>query len=71
MLKNTLPVWLFSSLYNAEVNGLKGQRWGEEKELLGQRIIQKIEEVAKSQYWDKTVIERVLYINQHDDCNMY
>lgn len=71
MTKNTVPVWLFSSLYDQEVNGVKRQRWGLEKEELAQSIVNKIRQVAKNQYWEDSVLERVLYINRNDDINMY
>lgn len=71
MLNNTVPVWLFSALYDYEVNGVKSQKWGEEKEKLAQAILLRVKQVAKNQYWDASTTERILYVNQHDEANMY
>jgi hypothetical protein len=60
-----IPTWLFF--------GILGDKkvWTEDMELTAQKILGKIIQKAKFEHWPPEVLETVLKVNEHDDCNMY
>lgn len=59
-----IPTWLFFGIS-------PNAKWEEEKEKLAHSILKHLKEKAEFECWDKSILEKVLFINKYDDCRGY
>lgn len=63
LITTNIPAWLFGALY-------KG-KWDDEAEQMAQCIIKSLKNHSEWEYWKPEILEKVLYVNKHDDIKGY
>lgn len=63
--KNDIPSWLFFGVLAGD------KTWTDDKQKLAERIIKALKDKAEFYCWPPDILEKVLYVNKHDNCAMY
>lgn len=63
--KIDVPSWLFFGILRGE------KKWDDEKQALAESIIKSLKQKDEFYCWPKEILEKVLYVNKHDNCGMY
>lgn len=57
-----IPTWLLFGISPI------GKKWGEDEQLLAERILRKLKDKAEFNHWD---IEKIISVNKHDNAYGY
>ena len=62
--ENKIPIWLWASFYTTKPLTV-------EEEQMCYKIMDNLKKESEFYHWDPSIIEKVMYVNKHDDMNMY